>query len=165
MNSPRNRNNNNFSTYFPPSPAYPRAREMPAYVCERGWVKEVREGRFNRYSRAGVRRRRLREQPPTTTDFLSVGRSGLAARLGHTTPLSNSCPMAVQSPSNLALGQRATTLARVAAGMGLAIATTIRNLGHTAQRRPSPEAWAKLVMNINPEAKVGPDSPSTEATP
>ncbi len=110
-----------------------------------------------RYSREGSLRRRLREQPPTTTDFLSVGRSGLAARRGHTRRLSIPCPTSVQSPSNFGLCGRATTLARVATGPGLATAPTIRNLRHTAQRRPT---RAKHAMNTLPEARTGPGFPA-----
>ena len=110
-----------------------------------------------RYSRADERRRRQREQPPTTTDFLSVGRSGLAARRGHTTSLSISCPAGVQFLANLALRRRVATLARVVAAIGLATAPTTRNLGHTGERRPT---WAKHAMNTLPAARTGPGFPA-----
>jgi hypothetical protein len=75
-----------------------------------------------RYSRAGVFRRRPREQPQRESDFLPV----------------------VRTP-----GRRpwAPTLGRVAAGPRTPVPTTWRPLGHTGQRRPP---WAKTGPKSRP---------------
>jgi hypothetical protein len=112
---------------------------------------------------ADVRRRRQREQQPRETDFLSVGRSAFSARRGHTTSLSGGGPASVRILSDFANGPRAATLAQVAAGPGLATAPTARNLGHTAQRRPNPGAWAKRAQITHPEAGIGLESTRKEA--
>lgn len=83
-----------------------------------------------RYSRAGVLRRRPREQPPIQTDFLRLS-------------------------GPLAPGRRATTLGRVAAGPESPVPTTARPSRHTGGRRPT---WANPSPNHRPGARIRPDS-------
>ncbi len=83
-----------------------------------------------RYSRAGVRRRRPREQPPIQSDFLCL-----------------SGPLGPRP--------RATTLGRVAAGAESPLPTTARPSRHPGERRPT---RANPSPNHHAGAMIGPES-------